>query len=101
MKLKIVDPIKDMKIKEFFIPPKEIKEVEGTRIEKHYCFSCGRQFDIKDAKWCPECQWAICPYCGSCACNLSFEAKMAIRGVWLTFCKYCYNPCKRRRKKRR
>lgn len=93
--LEEINPIQDMLR---FGLPEHVKEVQGKKIQKHYCFSCGQEFDVADAVWCPKCHWAVCPHCGSCACSLTPEAKMALRGIWLTFCQYCNNPCKRKAK---
>jgi len=36
-----------------------------------YCFKCGEQFSVVDAKICPKCGWLTCPKCGICGCGLS------------------------------
>jgi len=80
-----------------FTIPKDIKQVQGTEIQNHYCFSCGQAIKVGGGeKWCPVCKWTICPHCGGCACKITKEAQMAVRGVFLTFCQYCNNPCKRK-----
>lgn len=89
LELKGVNPIEDM----LKFEPQLVKEVEGKEIKQHYCFSCGQKFPLENIEWCPICGWARCPLCGCCACMLSDEAQMAVRGVWLTFCVHCNNPC--------
>lgn len=77
--------------------PQVVKQVQKTKIDKHICFSCGQSFPVDDnVDWCPVCGWVRCPACGNCACTLTDEAQMALRGIWLTFCQYCNNPCKRK-----
>ena len=73
--------------------PGHIKKVENTEIQTHYCFSCGNQIPVGGMEICPACHWGKCPSCGGCACTLTHEAQMAVRGVYLTFCQYCHNPC--------
>jgi len=86
-----INPIEDMLRIEI---PKNIKRVQEHEVQQHYCFSCGNLIPVTGSeKWCPTCKWAVCPHCGGCACTLTKEAKMAVRGVFLTFCQYCNNPC--------
>jgi hypothetical protein len=35
-----------------------------------YCFKCGEQFSVIDAKVCPKCGWLVCSKCGVCGCGL-------------------------------
>ncbi|MCX6821607.1 MAG: hypothetical protein NTW30_02390, partial [Candidatus Aenigmarchaeota archaeon] len=91
---KPINPIEDMLRFEI---PKNIKKIQGTEIQQHYCFQCGAIIPISGhEEWCPKCKWTKCPHCGGCACTLTKEAQMAVRGVFLTFCQYCNNPCKRK-----
>jgi len=88
-----INPIEDM----LQFEPQAVKQVQKTKVDEHVCFSCGQSFPVSDGvDWCPVCHWAKCPECGNCACTLTHEAQMALRGVWLTFCQHCNNPCKRK-----
>lgn len=74
--------------------PRDVRKVGNKQIEEHYCFSCGKPFHIDETvDWCPVCGWARCPHCSKCPCMLSKSTQKAITNLWLTFCRWCTNPC--------
>jgi len=88
-----INPIEDM----LAFEPQLVTQIQKTKVEEHICFSCGKPFPVGEhSDICPICHWTRCPECGNCACTLTPEAQMALRGVWLTFCQHCNNPCKRK-----
>ncbi len=50
-----------------------------------YCFTCGKNFEVKDSKLCPKCGWLICISCKACRCSLPEEVAAALFHMRKTF----------------
>lgn len=63
---------------------------EFAKDERHDCFryGCMAKVNPSKAETCPICNFKKCDL-GHCACDLTKEARFAVKILYSTYCEYC------------